>query len=75
MNELSLTFTCYLPMYCRDALTGNDNHPGRYLLMVLFMDIDELPNGYLINFLMIIDDLSSRVINIHIGVDDFPHRY
>ena len=32
-------------------------------------------NGYLINFLMSIVDLSSSVMNIHTGADYFRHRY
>ena len=43
--------------------------------MMFLMDMDDLPNGYLIIFLMNIDDLSSWVMNIHTGADDFPHRH
>ena len=43
--------------------------------MVFLVDTDNLPDGYLINFLMNIDDLSSWAMNIHTGTDDFPHRH
>ena len=73
MNGLSLTSTGYLHRYCRYALQvltiilkGTDG---------LLVGIDDLPDGYLINFLMSIDDLSSWVMNIHRGADDFPHRH
>ena len=39
------------------------------------LQVDGLPNGYLINFLMSTDDRSSCVMNILTGADDFPHRH